>query len=310
METYDLVILGGGPAGLTAAVYGRRAGLRTLVVERESHGGQINMTSSVENWPGAKAVNGFELGASFSSHAESLGAEFLSAQVEKLRAEGGRRFVVTSAGEIEAGAIIIATGASASRLGVSGEAEFTGQGVSYCAVCDAPFYRGQTVAVIGGGNTAVEEAEYLTAFAAKVYLVHRRGEFRANRSAVDKALANPKIEPVLHSVPLAVEGDSSGVTGLRIKNVQSGEETSLAVSGVFIFVGTVPHSGFLRDLVTLDQGGWVVTGPGLSTNVPGVFAAGDVRDTDLRQVVTAAADGARAAMSAYRYLSDSGRVSH
>ena len=300
---YDLVILGAGPAGLTAAIYGRRAGLSTLVVERESHGGQVKLTDSIENWPGTININGFDLGSNFSAHAQAEGAEFLSATVEALRAEHDRRFVVTSNGEIEAGTVIIATGASFSTLGIPGEAEYTGRGVSYCAVCDGPFYRGQDVAVIGGGNTAVEEAGYLTAFADKVYLVHRRGQFRAGRYVVDKALANDKIVPVLHTVPLAVEGDQSGVRSLKIKDIRTEKESVLPVTGVFVFVGTVPHSGFLGGFVEVDQGGWIITDRHLATSRPGVFAAGDVRDTDLRQVVTAAADGARAAMSAYHFLS-------
>ena len=303
---YDLVIVGGGPAGLTAAIYGRRAGLTALVVEREAHGGQVKLTNSIENWPGTIDINGFDLGSNFSAHAEAVGTEFLSAKVDGLRAEHDRRFVLTTAGEIEAGAVIVATGASFSTLGIPGEGEYTGRGVSYCAVCDGPFYRGQAVAVIGGGNTAVEEADYLTGFADKVYLVHRRGEFRAGRYVVNKALANPKIVPVLHSVALAVEGDQGGVQGLRTKDVRSQEESLLAVSGIFIFVGTVPHSGFLGGFVDVDPGGWIITDRHLATSRPGVYAAGDVRDTDLRQVVTAAADGARAAMNAYHFMSATG----
>lgn len=307
---YDLIIIGGGPAGLTAAIYGRRAGLSVLVIEREAHGGQVKLTNSIENWPGTININGFELGTNFSAHAESEGTEFLSATVERLRAEHDRRFVVTSAGEIEAGAVIIATGASFSTLGVPGESEYTGRGVSFCAVCDGPFYRGQAVAVIGGGNTAVEEAEYLTAFADKVYLVHRRGQFRAGRYVVEKALANEKIVPVLHSVALSVEGDQNEVRALRVKDVRTEAESVLDVSGVFVFVGTVPHSGFLGGFVEVDQAGWIITDRHLATSRPGVYAAGDVRDTDLRQVVTAAADGARAAMNAYHFLSSTDLLKH
>ena len=309
MKNYELVIIGAGPAGLTAAIYGRRAGLSTLVVEKESHGGQMQLTDAIENWPGTRHINGFDLGTNFQEHARALGAEFMSATVERLRAEHDRRFVDTSAGEIEAGAVIIATGARFSSLGIPGEAELTGRGVSYCAVCDGPFHRGREVAVVGGGNTAVEEAEYLTAFADKVYLVHRRGEFRAGRYVVEKALANPKIVPVLHHVPTAVTGDDSGVTALAVKDVRDGQETILKVAGVFIFVGTVPHSGFLGGFVETEPGGWIATNRHLATSRPGVFAAGDVRDTDLRQVITASADGARAAMSAYHFLNEWGLIS-
>jgi thioredoxin-disulfide reductase len=304
MDKYDVIILGAGPAGLTAAIYARRAGLSALVVERESHGGQMKLTDAIENWPGTMSVNGFDLGSQFYEQAVHLGAEFKSAMAEGLRLEHGRRFVVTSAGEIEAGAVIVATGASFRQLGVPGEQEFTGRGVSYCAVCDGPFYRGQTVAVVGGGDSAVKEAEYLTRFADKVYLIHRRGEFRAGRYVVEKAMANPKIETLLHHVALEISGGPAGVEAVLLKDVRSSEERTLPVAGVFAFVGIVPHSKFLGGLLETSPDGWIVTDHHLTTSRPGIFAAGDVRDTDLRQVITAAADGARAAMSAYHFLSE------
>ena len=304
MEKYDLVIIGAGPAGLTAAIYGQRAGLACLVLEKTSPGGQTKLTDMIENWPGTLSISGFDLGGKFEEHARHLGAEFLSATVEGLRLEHDRRFVVTTEGEIEAGAVIVATGSNHSPLGVPGEMEFTGRGVSYCAVCDGPFYRNQAVAVVGGGDSAVKEAEYLTAFADKVYLIHRRGQFRAGRYLVDKALANPKIETVLETVVNEIHGDSSGMTHLTIQNKISGDLTRLDAAGVFIFVGLVPRSGFLGGLLETADGGWIVTDRHLATSRPGVFAAGDVRDTDLRQVVTAAADGARAAMSVYNFLEE------
>ena len=304
MEKYDLVILGAGPAGLSAAIYGRRAGLSALVLEKESHGGQIKLTDLIENWPGSKAVNGYDLGNQFYEHALGLGAEFRSATVQSLRVEHDRRFVETSIGEFEAGAVIVATGASFSPLGVPGENEFIGRGVSYCAVCDGPFYRGQQVAVVGGGDSALKEALHLTAFAEKVFLIHRRGEFRAGRFNVDKALANDKIVPLMHQVVTGIEGGPAGVERLRLKEVRTGQESDLDVSGIFIFVGTVPHSRFLGGFLETDAGGWIITDRHLAASRPGIFAAGDVRDTDLRQVVTAAADGARAAMSAYNFLSN------
>ncbi|MDR3037851.1 MAG: FAD-dependent oxidoreductase [Candidatus Adiutrix sp.] len=304
MKKYDLIILGAGPAGLAAAVYARRAGLGVLVVERESAGGQIKLTAAVENWPGTPHISGYDLGESFRAHAAALGAEFLSAAAEGLREESGRRFVATGAGEFEAGAVIVATGAGLSRLKVPGEAEFTGRGVSYCAVCDAPFFRGQAVAVVGGGDSAVEEALYLAGFATRVFLVHRRDRFRAGRRAVEKVLAEAGITPVLSKSVLAIEGDASGVTGLRLRDAAGGREELLNVSGVFIFIGARPRSEFLNGFLELTPGGWIATGPGLAAGRPGFFAAGDVRDTDLRQVVTAAADGARAALSAYHFLND------
>ncbi len=306
MKRYDLVILGAGPAGLTAALYGRRAGLSVLVVEREAPGGQIARTDVVENWPGTLSVNGFELGRSFHEHALSQGAEFLSAEVTGLKEDGGRRLVLTREEELAAGAVIVATGAGFRPLGVPGEADFTGRGVSYCAVCDAPFYRGRKVAVVGGGNTALEEAVYLAGFAEEVFLVHRRGEFRAEARVVEQTLALAKIKPVLHHVPVAVEGSAAGVERLRVRDVRGGEETDLPVEGVFIFVGTVPHTEFLGGFLETTPGGAIVTDARLAAGRPGFFAAGDVRDTDLRQVVTAAADGARAALNAYHFLRDQG----
>lgn len=289
---------------MTAAIYGRRAGLSTLVVEKESHGGQMKLTDAIENWPGTLSVNGFDLSTTFYDQAKLLGAEFQSATVEGLMVEDNHRVVVTSAEKLEGGAVIVATGASFSQLGIPGEKEFTGRGVSYCAVCDGPFYRGQEVAVVGGGDSAVKEAEYLTKFADKVYLIHRRGEFRAGRYVVDKALANPKIVPLMHQVALNISGSPAGVEAVRLREVRNGLEKTLAVSGVFIFVGISPHSKFLGGLLETTPEGWILTDSHLATSLPGIFAAGDVRDTDLRQVITAAADGARAAMSAYHFLSE------
>jgi thioredoxin reductase (NADPH) len=302
MRKYDLLILGAGPAGLTAAIYGRRAGLSVLVLEKEGHGGQIKLTHAVENWPGTQSINGYDLGTNFYEHALALGAEFETGTALGLEIRGGQRHVRTEAEAIEAGAVIVATGASFRRMVVPGEAEYTGRGVSYCAVCDAPFYRQQEVAVIGGGNTALQEAEYLSAFAGTVHLIHRRGEFRADGKLVEKVLANEKINLRLHQTLASVDGDANGVTGIHLRDARNGEIRELQLPGVFIFVGTVPHSAFLNGFLELTAEGAIVTDAALATSQPGIFAAGDVRDTDLRQVVTAAADGARAAMNAYHFI--------
>lgn len=304
MKKYDLLILGAGPAGLTAAIYGSRAGLSVLVLEPEGPGGQIKLTEAVENWPGTLSINGFDLGENFAAHAREAGAEFLSASAEKIFSENGRRWVESSAGPIEAGAIIIATGAGFRRLGLAGEEAYTGRGVSYCAVCDGPFYRGREVAVIGGGNTALQEALYLTRFAQRVYLVHRRQQFRAGQALVNRVRANERIELKLSMSPTAIEGDEQGVTALRLRDLNDSSESRLAVDGVFVFVGTEPRCAFAEGYLHTAEGGWIVTDKRLATSRPGIFAAGDVRDTDLRQVVTAAADGARAAMSAYEFLAE------
>jgi thioredoxin reductase (NADPH) len=305
MEERELVIIGGGPGGLTAAIYGKRAGLDLVVLEKGSYGGQILITNDVENWPGQKMITGGDLAKSFHEHAEHLGCEFVKAVVQGLepgRGPGGRHLVRTSVGEIAAKAVIIATGAAFRRLGCKGEAEFTGAGVSYCAVCDGAFFEGEEVAVIGGGNTAVEEACYLTRFAAKVHIIHRRDRFRADRMVCDRAACNAKVTPVWDSVAESINGGEM-VESITVRNVKTGELSDIPVAGVFVFVGTVPTVGFLKDdQLRRLEGGWIVTDENMHTSEPGIFAAGDVRNTALRQVVTAAGAGARAAMSAYHWI--------
>ena len=303
MEKRELVIIGAGPAGLTAAVYGKRAGLDTLVIEKGKPGGQILITSEIENWPGTVTESGAGLAEKLRYHAEHFGAEFMTATVMGLRPNGDRCTVVTDEKEIDASAVIIASGCHFRKQGCPGEQEFTGKGVSYCAVCDAAFYEELEVAVIGGGNTAVEEAGYLTQFADKVYLVHRRDKFRADSLVVERALKNPKIVPVLDSTLEAIEGDDI-VERIIVKNVKSGETKAIPLNGVFIFIGTLPNGTFIGDAVKTTEAGWVITDADMKTSTPGIFAAGDIRDTGLRQVVTAAGDGARAAMSAYAWITE------
>lgn len=301
MEKRELVIIGAGPAGLSAAVYGKRAGLDVLVLEKGKPGGQILITSEIENWPGTIHSSGEGLAESFRAHAEHFKAEIRTGLVRSVEVTDGKKIVHTDKGDIEAGALIVATGASFRKLGCKGEAEHIGKGVSFCAVCDAAFFEDLEVAVIGGGNTAVEEAVYLTQFASKVYIVHRRDEFRADRMASDRALANPKIVPVWNSVVESIEGEDM-VEKIVVKNVKTGQLSDIEVNGVFMFVGTLPNARFMEGVVETKEGGWIVTDAKMETSVPGIFAAGDVRDTSLRQVITAAADGARAAMAAYAHI--------
>ena len=306
MRNFDVAIIGAGPAGLTAAVYARRAGLTTVVIEKVAPGGQINITDEIENWPGTKKMKGSDLGRSFKEHALSFGVELLMTEVKRIEKtqDGKKKIIVTTDGEIEAGAVILATGAHFRKLGVKGEAEFTGMGVSYCAVCDAPFFEGLDVAVVGGGNVAVEEACYLTNFANKVYIIHRRDEFRADYAASKKALGNKKIVPVWDSVVESIDG-ADFVEGVTVKNVKTGETKKIAVSGVFVFIGTEPNTAVLQDSslnIETANGGWIKTTEKMETSEAGIFAAGDLRDKFLRQVVTAASDGAIAAMSAYQFL--------
>lgn len=310
MEKRELVIIGAGPAGLTAAIYGRRAGLDVLILENALVGGQINSTDEIENWPGTITLSGMELGANFRRHAEHFKAEFRECSVQRVEVRDGAKFVVTDKGEIEAEAIIIASGASFRKLGCPGEEEFMGMGVSRCAVCDAAFFRDVDVAVVGGGNVAVEEACYITRFAKKVYIVHRRGEWRAERTAVEQALANPKIVPIWNSVVESIEGNGF-VDKLVIRDVKTNKVSDLPVAGCFVFVGTVPNVSFLGaegSVVRQSSGGWIVTNDRMETSVEGIFAAGDVRDKFLRQVVTAAGDGAVAAMAANAYITEQLRL--
>lgn len=304
MEKRELVIIGAGPAGLTSAIYGRRAGLDVLLLEKGIPGGQINITDEIENWPGVIKTKGSDLGESFRKHAARFGTEFRDCTVKSVDISGGNKIIKTDRGDIEAEAIILATGASFRKLGCPGETEKTGAGVSYCAVCDGAFFEDETIAVVGGGNVAVEEAGYLTRFAKKVYIIHRRDEFRADRLAVEQALANPKIEPIWNSVVESIEGDGL-VDRIVIKNVKTGKISDLPVAGVFIFVGTEPNVSYLgkpNSIVKQSRGGWIVTNEKMETSVDGIFAAGDLRDKFLRQVVTAAGDGAVASMAAYSYI--------
>jgi thioredoxin reductase (NADPH) len=303
MEKRELVILGAGPAGMTAAIYGKRSGLDVLVLEKGIPGGQIAITDEIENWPGVVHATGAELAESFRRHAEKFAPEFRDATVTGIEIRNGTKVLVTEKEEIEAEAIILATGATFKKLGCPGEAEFAGRGVSYCAVCDGAFFQDVEIAVVGGGNTAVEEAVYLTQFASKVYIIHRRDSFRADKMAVERALGNPKIVPVWNSVVERIQG-SDMVEKLLIRNVKSGEVSELPVEGVFVFTGMVPNVECVKGLVKTTEQGWILTNEKMETSVEGIFAAGDVRDKYLRQVVTAAGDGAVAAMAAYAYISE------
>jgi thioredoxin reductase (NADPH) len=304
MENRQLVIIGSGPAGLTAAIYGKRSGLDTLVLESGLWGGQVNNTAEIGNYPGIKMISGMDLAEAMREHAAGFKAEFRDCAVESLSLDAGNKIVRTDKGDISADAVIIATGSTNRKAGFKGEEEMTGRGVTYCAVCDGPMYQDAPVAVIGGGNTAVEEADYLTQFASKVYIIHRREELRANNMAIERARANPKIEMLLGWVAEEISGQDA-VQGVKLRNLKSGGRKEIAVEGVFVFVGTKPNVDFLKDdAVKRSPNGWIETDEMMETSSEGVFAAGDVRDKFLRQVVTAAGDGATAAMAAYDYISN------
>ncbi|MDR2612567.1 MAG: FAD-dependent oxidoreductase [Deltaproteobacteria bacterium] len=304
MGKYDLIVIGGGPAGLTASIYASRAGLKTLVLEQTISGGQMRLTGIIENYPGFPEVTGAELSDAMYRQAQRQGAEIASASARSLRKDGDGFAIEASSGSHQAGAVISASGTYHRNLACRGAEEYVGRGVSFCALCDAGFVRNDTVAAVGGGNSALEEADYLARFASKVYVIHRRDEFRADKALQARALANPKLEFLLSSEVEAIEG-SDIVERILVRNKKTGEVTPFAVGGVFMFVGSAPNTDYLPPEVDTAEGGWIKTDARLQTSVPGIFAAGDVRDTDLRQIATATADGARAGVNAARFLEGS-----
>lgn len=301
---YDLIIIGAGPAGLSAAVYGRRAGLALLVIEQTPMGGgQVVNTYEVDNYLGLPGINGFELGQKFRQHADELGADFHIGKVVGIHDDGEKKRVELADGAVfEARTLILAGGAEHAKLGVPGEESFRGQGVSYCATCDGAFFKKRDVAVIGGGDVAVEDTVYLSRFCRRIYLIHRRDSLRAAKSLQEKLFACENVEVVWDSTLLTIEG-SDLVEKIRIRNTKEETEREIPVEGVFIAVGMHPDTEAYRGLVACDENGWLIAGEDCVTNVPGIFAAGDIRTKMLRQIVTAVADGACAVASAERYLS-------
>ncbi len=300
---YDIVIIGGGPAGLAAGLYAARGRHRTVLLEKGVIGGQIALTELVENYPGVPQVNGFDLAQTMLKQAESYGLEVEYLEVTGLHQQDGRWLVNTNGGDFTAKAVIVTSGASYNQLGVPGEERLTGRGVSYCATCDAAFFKGQEVAVVGGGDAAMDEGLYTTRFADKVYVIHRRAELRASRILQERAFANPKMQFIWNTVVEEVQGDDH-VTGLRLRNVLTGEESLLPVAAVFVFIGNRPNTGFLKGLVPTDNGGHIIVDAWMRTALPGLFAAGDVRQDAARQVATSVGDGVTAAIAADHYISE------
>ena len=300
---YELIIVGGGPAGLTAGIYAARARLRTLLVDRGIPGGQIVNAELVENYPGfPEGIPGAELGQLMEKQAAKYGLETAMAEVGAIVIEDGVKVVETSEARYSARAVIIAGGSEYSKLGVPGEEELRGRGVSYCATCDGAFFRDQVVAVVGGGNVAINDAIFLTRFASKVIVIHRRDELRATKILQERAFAEPAIEFRWSSVATSIVGNGQ-VQAVKLRNVKTGEESTLEVSGVFIAVGFSPNSGYLEQLLSLAPGGFVKVNDQMETEVPGLYAAGDIRAGSPRQVSSAVGDGATAAIAAERYLS-------
>ena len=300
---YDTVIVGSGPAGLTAGIYAKRAGLEALIIENTPvGGGQIATTDRVDNYPGLLGINGMELGMKFMEHAEKLGCEFKDGQVVSVDDRVSSKVVKLESGEeIETKTVILALGADHSRLGVPGEDELRGKGVSYCATCDGAFFRGKEVAVIGGGDVALGDAIYLSKFVKKVYLIHRRDQFRGAKSLADEAASKENVTFLYDTVVTNING-SEKVTGVETLNKKTGEKGTLAVDGVFIAVGTTPNANGISGLPETDEKGYIKAGEDCATSIPGIFAAGDLRTKKLRQVITAAADGANAVTSVQDFL--------
>ena len=301
---YDLASLGAGPAGICAAIYATRAKLNTIWLDKKFvQGGQIVDTYEVDNYPGLPGITGLDLGEAMAGHAKKLGMKPQREPVRSIEAEQGIKVIRTKKNEYRARAVIIACGATHRHLGIPGEEELSGMGVSYCATCDAAFFQDRTVVVVGGGNVAVEDAILLSRTCKKVYLVHRRDELRAEKILQECLFACKNVELIWDSIPLSIEGTDK-VEALKIQNKKTQEESFIETDGVFIAVGIVPGTEKFKDLVKLDEAGYIVAGEDGITSEPGIFAAGDIRTKNLRQVVTAVADGANAVASAQRYLLD------
>ena len=298
---YDIGIIGGGTAGMTAAVYGQRAGKKTLIIEGGAFGGQITSSPNVENYPGIASVSGSEFSMNLLDQATKLGADTVTEQVTGIRDEGSQKVIVTGSNEYPCKSVILATGVTHRHLGAPGEERLAGAGVSYCATCDGMFFRGRDVAVIGGGSTALQDAEFLSNYCKKVYLIHRRDEFRGEDNIVKRLREKENVEFILSATVKEIAGEDA-VEKLILNHKKTGEESELPVAGVFVAVGQIPKNEVFADVVKLDAGGFILASEDCLTSHPGIFAAGDCRTKEVRQLTTAAADGAVAAIAACKYI--------
>ena len=302
-DKYDVIVIGAGPGGMTAALYASRANLKVAMLDRGVYGGQMNNTAEVENYTGFKSILGPDLAEQMYQSSIQFGADFVYGNVEKVTVdEDGIKHVKTDSGELEAPAIVIATGSQYRKLGIPGEDEYSGKGVSYCAVCDGAFYRGKDVTTVGGGDSAVEESEYLAKLVNNVNIVHRRDQLRAQKILQDRAFANDKIDFTWNTIVTEIVGDGKKVTGVKIHNKETNEDRLVPTDGVFIYIGNVPMTEPFKDLGITDEQGWVITDDEMKTSVPGVFAVGDVRDKKLRQITTAVGDGGIAGQGVFSYI--------
>jgi len=301
---YEVIIIGGGPAGLTAGLYTSRARLNSLLIEKGLVGGQITDAELVENYPGfAEGISGLELGQLMHQQATKYGLETLLAEATGIELKGEQKVVRTTKGNFTGKAVIIANGSERRKLGIPGEEKLTGRGVSYCATCDAPFFQEKPVAVVGGGDAAITEALHLTKFASRVIVIHRRNQLRASRILQEKASSEPKIEFLLDSIVDEIEGEDV-VKKIKLRQVTTGKESTLDVAGVFIAVGLKPNTDYLKGVLTLDAAGYITTNDRMETEIPGIFAAGDIRQNSARQAITAAGDGATAAIYAKKFIAE------
>lgn len=302
---YDVIVIGAGPGGMTAAMYASRANLSVLMLDRGIYGGNLNNTAEIENYTGFKSIMGPDLAKEMYEGATQFGADYAYGAVEKVEIVGEVKQITTDMGDVfTAKAVVIATGSSQRKLGVPGEAEFSGRGVSYCAVCDGAFFKNKHLIVVGGGDSAVEEGAFLTQLADKVTVLVRRDQLRAQPIVQDKAMQNPKMEFIFNTSVTEIVGDDMKVTGVKTVNNVTGETGELAADGVFIYVGSDPMTAPFKDLGILNAKGWVETDATMATKIPGIFAVGDVRDTLLRQVATAVGDGAIAGQQVFKYLDE------
>lgn len=304
-KKYDVVIVGGGPGGLCAGLYAARACRSTVCLEKYLPGGQIALTGEVEDYLGFEHIEGSELAMKFTEHAKKFGLEVEMEEVVEVYTDGDDRLARCASGNIYRGkAVILSTGGSAVKLGVPGEEEFSGKGVSYCAICDGAFFKDKVIAVVGGGDAAVEEGAFLTKFASKVYIIHRRDKLRAQKIIQQRAFANDKIEFIWDTVVEAINGDEKSVTNLSLKNVKSGEASTLEVGAVFPYLGFHPNSNIVREELNKDEGGFIITDNRMETSVPGIFACGDVRSQLVRQITNAVGDGTTAAVAAEKRMEE------
>ena len=302
-DKYDVIVIGAGPGGMTAALYASRANLKVAMLDRGVYGGQMNNTAEVENYTGFKSILGPDLAEQMYQSSIQFGADFVYGNVEKVTVdEDGIKHVKTDSGELEAPAIVIATGSQYRKLGIPGEDEYSGKGVSFCAVCDGAFYRGKNVTTVGGGDSAVEESEYLAKLVNNVNIVHRRDQLRAQKILQDRAFANDKIGFTWNTIVTEIVGDGKKVTGVKTHNKETNEDRLVPTDGVFIYIGNVPMTEPFKDLGITDEQGWVITDDEMKTSVPGVFAVGDVRDKKLRQITTAVGDGGIAGQGVFSYI--------